>query len=422
MAKDYDSQSIEVLSGLDPVRKRPGMYTDTASPNHLIQEVVDNSIDEALAGHCSTIKVILAKDGIISVIDDGRGMPTDKHPEHKVSGVELIMCKLHAGAKFSGEDYNFSGGLHGVGVSVVNALSENLEVRVKRDSKEHQIIFSNGDKVSELKEIGEVGLRNTGTSITFKPNPDYFENIEIQVFLDKGLSQQQLGDLRKNLAERPFVLHTEDSVYLRFISNKEAAETFIQNTGEDFTQFLEDNPLRDSYVFSVSEEFQSSEQLTLIAKELETQPGVFEVSYMTDLVDSINKNLFKVSLIMGGFILILIVTVIMLINNTIRLALFSQRFLIRSMQLVGATRGFIRKPFLIRAFLFGVLAGILASGILYALLEYTKGNIEGFASLQNTELMLLLFVGLTVTGGFLSGISTLRSVNKYLNMSLDELY
>ena len=248
------------------------------------------------------------------------------------------------------------------------------------------------------------------------------ENIEIQVFLDKGLSQKQLTDIRKNLSERPFVLHTEDSVYLRFISDKEAAETFIENTGEDFTKFLEDNPLRDSYVFSVSEEFQSSEQLTLIAKELETQPGVFEISYMTDLVDSINKNLFKVSLIMGGFILILIVTVIMLINNTIRLALFSQRFLIRSMQLVGATRGFIRKPFLIRAFLFGILAGILASAILFALLEYTKGNIEGFASLQNTELMLLLFAGLIISGGCLSGISTLRSVNKYLNMSLDELY
>jgi cell division transport system permease protein len=248
------------------------------------------------------------------------------------------------------------------------------------------------------------------------------ENIEIQVFLDKGLSQKQLVDLRKNLSERPFVLHTEDSVYLRFISDKEAAETFIENTGEDFTKFLEDNPLRDSYVFSVSEEFQSSEQLALIAKELETQPGVFEISYMTDLVDSINKNLFKVSLIMGGFILILIVTVIMLINNTIRLALFSQRFLIRSMQLVGATRGFIRKPFLIRAFFFGVLAGVLASAILFALLEYTKGNIEGFASLQNTELMLLLFAGLIISGGCLSGISTLRSVNKYLNMSLDELY
>lgn len=248
------------------------------------------------------------------------------------------------------------------------------------------------------------------------------ENIEIQVFLNKELSQKQLDDLRKNLAQRPFVLNTEDSLHLRFVSNKEAAETFIKNTGEDFTKFLEDNPLRDSYVFSVSEEFQSSEQLTLIAKDLEAMPGVFEVSYMTDLVDSINKNLFKVSLIMGGFILILIVTVIMLINNTIRLALFSQRFLIRSMQLVGATRGFIRKPFIVRAFFFGVLAGIFASGILYALLEYTKGNIEGFASLQNTELMLLLFAGLIITGGCLSGISTLRSVNKYLNMSLDELY
>jgi cell division transport system permease protein len=248
------------------------------------------------------------------------------------------------------------------------------------------------------------------------------ENIEIQIFLDKELSQKQLDDLRKNLAQRPFVLNTEDSLHLRFVSNKEAAETFIKNTGEDFTKFLEDNPLRDSYVFSVSEEFQSSEQLTLIAKDLEAMPGVFEVSYMTDLVDSINKNLFKVSLIMGGFILILIVTVIMLINNTIRLALFSQRFLIRSMQLVGATRGFIRKPFIVRAFFFGILAGILASGILYALLEYTKGNIEGFAALQNTEIMLLLFAGLIVTGGFLSGISTLRSVNKYLNMSLDELY
>ena len=248
------------------------------------------------------------------------------------------------------------------------------------------------------------------------------ENIEIQVFLDKGLSPEQLAQIRKNLAERPFVLAKEDSVQLRFISNKEAAETFIKNTGEDFTKFLEDNPLRDSYVFSVAEEFQSSEQLTIIAKELESVPGVFEVSYMTDLVDSINKNLFKVSLIMGGFILILIVTVIMLINNTIRLALFSQRFLIRSMQLVGATRGFIRKPFLVRAFLFGILAGILASAILFSLLEYTKGNIEGFAALQNTELMLLLFATLSVMGGLLSGFSTLRAVNKYLNISLDELY
>lgn len=248
------------------------------------------------------------------------------------------------------------------------------------------------------------------------------ENIEIQVFLDKNLPEKQLADLRKNLSARPFVLANEDSIQLRFISNKEAADTFIKNTGEDFTKFLEDNPLRDSYVFSVAEEFQSSAQLEGIAKDLETLPGVFEVSYMTDLVDSINKNLVKVTLVMGGFIVILIITVIMLINNTIRLALFSQRFLIRSMQLVGATHGFIRKPFLVRAFAFGVAAGLLASAILFGLLEYTKGNIEGFAMLQNTEMMALLFLCLTIMGGLLSLFSTLRAVNKYLNMSLDELY
>ena len=179
MAKDYDSQSIEVLSGLDPVRKRPGMYTDTTSPNHLIQEVVDNSIDEALAGHCTTIKVTLAKDGVISVGDDGRGMPVDIHPEHKVSGVELIMCKLHAGAKFSGEDYNFSGGLHGVGVSVVNALSQKLSVEIKRTGKQFEMAFEGGEKKSELIEIGDVGARNSGTTIHFQPDPQYFETLTV---------------------------------------------------------------------------------------------------------------------------------------------------------------------------------------------------------------------------------------------------
>ena len=155
------------------------MYTDTSSPNHLIQEVVDNSIDEALAGHCSNIKVILAKDGLISVSDDGRGMPTDIHPEHKVSGVELIMCKLHAGAKFSGEDYNFSGGLHGVGVSVVNALSQNLLVEIKRSGKQFEMVFEGGEKQSELTEVGEVGARNSGTIINFQPDPQYFETITV---------------------------------------------------------------------------------------------------------------------------------------------------------------------------------------------------------------------------------------------------
>ena len=179
MAKNYDSESIEVLSGLDPVRKRPGMYTDTSCPNHLIQEVLDNSIDEALAGHCSKIKVTLHKEGAVSVIDDGRGMPVDIHPEHKVSGVELIMCKLHAGAKFSGEDYNFSGGLHGVGVSVVNALSQNLSVEIKRDSHKFEMKFEGGEKTSDLKKVGDIGPRNTGTSISFAPDPQYFETVNI---------------------------------------------------------------------------------------------------------------------------------------------------------------------------------------------------------------------------------------------------
>jgi len=179
LAKDYDAKSIEVLSGLDPVRKRPGMYTDISSPNHLIQEVIDNSIDEAIVGFCSKIKLILSKQGSISIFDDGRGMPVDEHPEHKLTGVELILCKLHAGAKFSGEDYNFSGGLHGVGVSVVNALSKNLSVEIKRDGKQFEMFFEGGEKKSDLKQVGEVGPRNTGTAIHFEPDPQYFETIKI---------------------------------------------------------------------------------------------------------------------------------------------------------------------------------------------------------------------------------------------------
>ncbi len=182
MAKNtYDSKAIEVLSGLDPVKKRPGMYTDTSCPNHLIQEVLDNSVDEAISGHCSNIKIKIEKDGCIKVSDDGRGMPVDIHPEHKVTGVELILCKLHAGAKFSGDEYNFSGGLHGVGVSVVNALSDLLQVNIKRDSKEYEMHFSNGDKKTELKVIGDVGLRNSGTTIKFKPNAKYFESGQINL-------------------------------------------------------------------------------------------------------------------------------------------------------------------------------------------------------------------------------------------------
>ena len=177
--KAYDSKAIEVLSGLDPVKKRPGMYTDTSCPNHLVQEVLDNSVDEALSGYCKRIKVNLFKDNSVEVSDNGRGMPVDVHPEHKLTGVELIMCKLHAGAKFSGEDYGFSGGLHGVGVSVVNALSTKLNVKIKRDSKEYEINFSAGDKDKDLKSIGDVGATNSGTTIRFYPDKQYFETLEI---------------------------------------------------------------------------------------------------------------------------------------------------------------------------------------------------------------------------------------------------
>jgi topoisomerase-4 subunit B len=176
LKNQYDAASIEVLTGLDPVRKRPGMYTDTTRPNHLAQEVIDNSVDEAIAGHANQIGVILHADQSISVIDDGRGMPVDMHPQQKIPGVEVILTKLHAGGKFSNKNYQFSGGLHGVGVSVVNALSSQLDVRVRRDGKEYTIGFENGDKTTELKQTGTVGKKNSGTSLRFWPNPKYFDS------------------------------------------------------------------------------------------------------------------------------------------------------------------------------------------------------------------------------------------------------
>jgi topoisomerase-4 subunit B len=181
MAASYDSSAIEVLTGLEPVRKRPGMYTQTERPNHLVQEVVDNGVDEAIAGHADSVEVTLHKDGSISVVDNGRGMPVDKHKGEKVSGVEVIMTRLHAGAKFSNKNYTFSGGLHGVGVSVVNALSEKLDVRVRRGGKEYKMVFASGQKTSELKSIGKVAKNKTGTTIRFWPDPQFFDSVKISV-------------------------------------------------------------------------------------------------------------------------------------------------------------------------------------------------------------------------------------------------
>ena len=177
----YDASAIEVLSGLEPVRKRPGMYTDTSRPNHLAQEVIDNSVDEALAGHAKRIDVTLFKDGSVEVSDDGRGMPVDVHPQQGIPGVEVILTKLHAGGKFSNKSYQFSGGLHGVGVSVVNALSKHLEVWVKRGGAEFNMAFANGHKVSDLEQVGKVGKANTGTRLHFWPDPKYFDSAKFSV-------------------------------------------------------------------------------------------------------------------------------------------------------------------------------------------------------------------------------------------------
>ncbi len=181
MAKNYDASAIEVLSGLEPVRRRPGMYTDTSRPNHLAHEVIDNSVDEALAGHAKEIGVTLYKDGSIEVRDDGRGMPVDIHPKEKVSGVELILTRLHAGGKFDSGSYTFSGGLHGVGVSVVNALSKRLECWVRRGGSEHHIAFESGKLVSKLAVTGSVGQRNTGTTLRFWPDGTFFDSEKFSV-------------------------------------------------------------------------------------------------------------------------------------------------------------------------------------------------------------------------------------------------
>lgn len=179
--RKYSAEAIEVLSGLDPVRRRPGMYTDTTRPNHLAREAIDNSVDEAMAGFASEINVTLYKDGSLEVLDNGRGMPIDKHPEHKLTGVELILTRLHAGAKFSNKNYKFSGGLHGVGISVVNALSTKLVVQIKKEGKVHEMQFAGGDAKSKLKAVGSCGKRDTGTCIRFWPDATYFDSVKFAV-------------------------------------------------------------------------------------------------------------------------------------------------------------------------------------------------------------------------------------------------
>lgn len=248
------------------------------------------------------------------------------------------------------------------------------------------------------------------------------DNIEVQVYLNKNLTESEKIQIQKTLADKEFVAKKENTAQLSFISRDEAAKAFIEETGEDFKQFIGDNPLRDVIVLKIAPGYQETERLAAIRAEIENIRGVFEVVYLDNLVDSINKNLAKIGLVLIGFAAVLFVAVVILINNTIKLALFSQRFLIRSMQLVGATAGFIQRPFLWRASWYGLVAGLIATSLLYALLQYGNAKVEDLASLQNPKELLILAACLLVIGVMAGFASTYRAIKKYLKMSLDELY
>lgn len=249
------------------------------------------------------------------------------------------------------------------------------------------------------------------------------ENVEMQIYLNKEVSNSQKTQLRYSLQQSDFVSKDASGTsQVFFISKDEAAKTFIAETGEDFANFLGENPLRDVFTIKISENYQTEAQMDSIKNKLTALPGVFEVEYVGNLIESINKNITNISLVLGAFASLLIFVVVILINNTIKLALFTQRFLIRSMQLVGATNGFIRKPFLLRSFGHGIISGVLASAALMGVSEYAYRRIDDLILLKDVNQLYLLFGLLLLLGGILGFFSTLRSVNKYLTLSLDELY
>ena len=248
------------------------------------------------------------------------------------------------------------------------------------------------------------------------------QNIELQVYLKKDISTSQRARIESEIGSSDYILMTEGKPEINYISKEEAAEKFITETGEDFSEFLGDNPLRDALTFKVSEDFQTNEALGQLKIQVESISGVFEVTYVENLADSINNNMAKLSLLLLGISAVLIIVVLLLINSSIKLALFSQRFLIRSMQLVGAKSGFIKNPFLKRSLLHGALAGLLASALLLALKTFANQRIDGLAALQQEELVFALYGILVILGAIIAYFSTLRAMNKYLKMSLDELY
>lgn len=248
------------------------------------------------------------------------------------------------------------------------------------------------------------------------------ENVEMQVFLNKNLSQNEITKIIKTLSSKDYVIKKESVAQVAHITKEEAAKEFYEETGEDFVEFLGDNPLRDVIVIKINPDFHEGQNLVEIKKEIGFIRGVYEVTYIESLVNSIQQNVKKVSFVLIGFSVILLIVVVILINNTIKLALFSQRFLIRSMQLVGATTHFIRKPFLFRASLFGFVSGLIAVGLLSSLLRFMNTEVDGLLDLLRNEQLLVLGVAIVLVGIFVGFISTFAAIRKYMKMSLDELY
>ena len=247
-------------------------------------------------------------------------------------------------------------------------------------------------------------------------------NVEVQVYLDKSTRDHDVKRLQKIMTTRPYIRSEDTMESIKFISKETAAEVFVRDTGEDFTKFLGDNPLRDAFSLRIINEYQSVDSLKYIEKDLSRLSGVYEVVLQESLIASINKNLRKIGVLFLGMTLILLVAVIVLINNTIRIALFSQRFLIRSMQLVGATKRFIRWPFLKRSLIYGLISGILASGIIFGIIQIAQYQIEDLNKLYDQEPLFILFSALIFLGLLISYLSTLSSMRRYFKISLDELY
>ena len=248
------------------------------------------------------------------------------------------------------------------------------------------------------------------------------ENVRIQVYLKSTIQKEELAALEKTLMKSDFILKDSTRKRLIFVSKEEAAKQFIKDTGEDFQKFLGENPLRDAFLVTVDPSYHDRQKLNEIKTQLEKNNGVFQVYYVESLIESVNKNIAKIGLVLLGIASVLLLVVVLLINNTLRLALFSQRFLIRSMQLVGATRAFIQGPFILRSMLLGTISGIIAAVMLWALLKYGHSKIEDLQLLQNEKRILTLLASLLALGIFVAALSTWHAVRKYLKLSLDELY